>query len=330
MNTVNKNFMNIYNNEITKIDLMLNTLLKGRKPDSLYDPCKYILEGSGKRIRPFLVLASAKSAGGKFSKVYNAAIAVEVLHNFTLVHDDIMDNSDKRRGRLTLHKKYDINTAILAGDNLIAIAYENLLKDCNGNTNKIANTFTHGIIEVCEGQSLDKEFEVRKNVSITEYMEMIYKKTAALAQMCCSIGAQIVKADNKTVSILENYGKNIGMAFQIQDDLLDLLADEKKFGKKIGGDLVEGKKTYLFLKALEKAKGADKKSLQRVIANKGISREEIPIYKNLYQKLGILEEAEKEIKKYTKLALKNLGHLPNKQGKELLVELATVLITRNK
>lgn len=324
------NFKNVYGSEIKKIDLMLDNLLNGRKPNSLYEPCKYILEGGGKRIRPFMVLASAKAAGGKFSKVYNAALAVEVLHNFTLVHDDIMDNSDKRRGRLTLHKKYDVNTAILAGDNLIAIAYENLLKDCNGNTNKIAKTFTRGIIEVCEGQSLDKEFELRKNVTIAEYKEMIYKKTAALAQMCCSIGAQIIKADNKTVSILENYGKNIGMAFQIQDDLLDLLADEKEFGKKIGGDLVEGKKTYLFLKSLEKAKGVDKKKLLKVIANKGILREEIPLYKNLYQKLGILEEAEKEIKKYTKLALKNLDQLPNKQGIVLLIELANALITRNK
>ena len=320
----------IYKSQIQKVDVILNLLLKNHKPKSLYEPCSYILEGKGKRLRPFLVLVSAKSVGGSFAKSYNAAAAVEILHNFTLVHDDIMDNSDKRRGRLTLHKKYDINTAILAGDNLIALAYECLLKDSKRNVNQVVSTFTHGIIEVCEGQSLDKEFELRDKVSLAEYKVMIYKKTAALAEMCCVLGGQLAGASKKEINALLSYGKNLGMAFQIQDDLLDIIGDEHEFGKKIGSDLVEGKKTYLFLRALQKAKGADKEQLQKVIVQKGIERSEIENYKNLYIRLGILKDAKKEIERYTKLAIESLTSLRNKEGKQLMIWLANALIHRNK
>jgi geranylgeranyl diphosphate synthase type II len=269
----------IYKTELNKIDLRLAKLLKGKKPGSLYEPCSYILNGGGKRIRPFLVLISAKAVGSEFNKVYNAAIAVEILHNFTLVHDDIMDNSDKRRGRQTLHKKYDISTAILSGDNLVALAYENLLKDCYENINSVVSIFTKGVVEVCEGQSLDKEFELRKSVSIPEYKRMIYKKTAALIETCCSIGAQLANADQKQLKAVSDFGRNLGMAFQIQDDLLDITAKESEFGKLIGGDLIEGKKTYLFLRALEKARGKDKENLLKVVRKKGIKHREIQKYK---------------------------------------------------
>jgi geranylgeranyl diphosphate synthase type II len=320
----------IYKTELNKIELRLAKLLKGKKPGSLYEPCSYILNGGGKRIRPFLVLISAKAVGSEFNKVYNAAIAVEILHNFTLVHDDIMDNSDKRRGRQTLHKKYDISTAILSGDNLVALAYENLLKDCYENINSVVSIFTKGVVEVCEGQSLDKEFELRKRVSIPEYKRMIYKKTAALIETCCSIGAQLANADQKQLMAVSDFGRNLGMAFQIQDDLLDITAKESEFGKLIGGDLIEGKKTYLFLRALEKAKGKDKENLLKVVRQKGIKHREIQKYKNIYIKLGILKDAEREIEKYTKLALKNLSSLPNEEGKALMHWLANFLINRNK
>lgn len=323
-------FSRVYNKELEKIEKRLSRLLEGKKPESLYEPCSYILNGGGKRLRPFLLLVSAKAVGGNFKDVYNAAIAVEILHNFTLAHDDIMDNSEKRRGRLTLHKKYDVNTAILAGDSLIALAYESLLKDCKQNTKEIISTFTRGIIEVCEGQSLDKEFELRQAVSIDEYKEMIYKKTAALVEMSCSIGAQICDAAKQEVKAVSDYGKYLGMAFQIQDDLLDVVAEENEFGKTIGSDLLEGKKTYLFLRALEKAKGKDKIDLLKIIERKGIQRSEIDHYKNLYIKLDVLKDAEREIVKYTKLALKNLFSLPNEEGKNLMNWLANVLINRSK
>ncbi len=322
-----QNYIVLYETERKKINHILSTALKNRKPVSLYEPGSYILNSGGKRLRPLLVLLSSQAVGGKFSDAYNAAAAVEMLHNFTLVHDDIMDNADKRRGRLTLHKKYDYNTAILTGDSLLSIAHEYLLKDCNGNAKEVISSFTHGLIEVCEGQSLDTDFELRKNVSLSEYIIMIKKKTAAMAEMCCKIGALLGGGTSSQVKALGNYGLNLGIAFQIQDDLLDISADEKEFGKTIGGDLIEGKKTFLFLEALEKSRGEDRKKLLRVIERKGIRRNQVPSYKMIYEKLGVLEDARREIKSYTNKALKSLAVLDEK-NKKIFKWLADSLIHR--
>ncbi len=227
----NLDYILLYEAERKQINKILSISVKNRKPASLYEPGSYILNSGGKRLRPLLVLLSAKAVGGEFKNAYNAAAAVEMLHNFTLVHDDIMDNADKRRGRLTLHKKYDHNTAILAGDSLLSVAYEYLLKDCNGNAKEVVSSFTHGLIEVCEGQSMDTDFELRKNVALSEYITMIKKKTAAMAEMCCRIGALLGGGSKSQVNALGNYGLNLGIAFQIQDDLLDISADEKEIWK---------------------------------------------------------------------------------------------------
>jgi geranylgeranyl diphosphate synthase, type II len=321
------NYISLYETERKKINKILSNALKGRKPVSLYEPGSYILNSGGKRLRPLLVLLSAKAVGGSSKNAYNAAAAVEMLHNFTLVHDDIMDNADKRRGRLTLHKKYDHNTAILAGDSLLSVAYEYLLKDCNGSAKELISSFTHGLIEVCEGQSMDTDFESRKNVSLSEYITMIKKKTAAMAEMCCRIGALLGGGSKAQVNALGNYGLNLGIAFQIQDDLLDISADEKKFGKTIGGDLVEGKKTFLFLEALEKSKGEERTKLLQVIERKGIRRNQVLIYKQLYEKLGVLNDARDAIKHYTNKALKSLKLL-DEEKREIFIWLADSLINR--
>jgi len=323
----NKKFISLYEIERNKINSILSTALKNRNPNSLYEPGSYILNSGGKRLRPLLVLLSVKAVGGKFNNAYNAAAAVEMLHNFTLVHDDIMDNADKRRGRLTLHKKYDHNTAILTGDSLLSIAYEFLLKDCNGNAKEVISSFTHGLIEVCEGQSLDTDFESRKNVSLSEYIVMIKKKTAAMAEMCCKIGALLGRGTKKQVNALGKYGLNLGIAFQIQDDLLDISADEKEFGKTIGGDLVEGKKTFLFLEALEKSTGEDRRKLQKVIERKGIRRNQVLNYKMIYEKLGVLDDARREIRGYTQKALRSINSL-DKENKKIFKWLADSLIYR--
>ncbi|HSW56062.1 MAG TPA: polyprenyl synthetase family protein [Ignavibacteriaceae bacterium] len=320
-------YIQLYETERIKINKILSLALRNRKPRTLYEPGSYILNSGGKRLRPLLVLLSAKAVGGKFSDAYNAAAAVEMLHNFTLVHDDIMDNADKRRGRLTLHKKYDHNTAILAGDSLLSIAYEYLLKDCNGNAKEVTSSFTHGLIEVCEGQSLDTDFELRKNVSLSEYIVMIKKKTAAMAEMCCRIGALLGGGTKTQVNAMGNYGLNLGIAFQIQDDLLDISADEKEFGKTIGGDLIEGKKTFLFLEALEKSKGEDRKKLLKVIEKKGIRRNQVSGYKMIYEKLGVLDDARREIKGYTQKALRSINSL-NDENKKIFKWLADSLIYR--
>jgi geranylgeranyl diphosphate synthase, type II len=328
MDKNNQRFQKLYDKERDIIDKRILKLFKEK--NSLYKPAAYIMESGGKRLRPLLVLLSCKAVGKDLKKCYNAAIAVELLHNFTLVHDDIMDNADKRRGRPTLHKKYDESTAILAGDVLLAVAYATLLKDCEKKTKELVASFTKGVIEVCEGQSMDKDFELQKDVSIGDYIIMIEKKTAAMTEMCCSIGAQIGGGNDKERDALRKYGKYLGIAFQIQDDLLDITGDEMEFGKFVGGDLVEGKKTFLFLKAMEKAEGENKTKLLDVIKNKGIKPDKVNQYKKLYEDLGVIEDARKEIIRYTNKALKQLKILKNKEDEAMLTWLAYSLIKRNK
>lgn len=328
MNANIKKYNLLYEKERKKINAILHGTVKNRKPSSLYIPAAYIINSEGKRIRPFLVLLSAGAVGGNFSQAYNAAVAVELLHDFTLVHDDIMDNAEKRRGKLTLHKKYNKNTAILVGDSLLSVAYEYLLKDCNGYSKSIISSFTSGLIEVCEGQILDTDYEARKYVSLSEYLLMIKKKTASMVKMCCEIGATLGGGTEKEIKGIANYGLNIGIAFQVQDDLLDIIADENKFGKRIGSDLIEGKKTYLFIKALEKARGEDRKLLSKVVDNKGIGINQVKKYKELYERLGVIADARKTINYYTKKALSSLNVIKKISDKEILVWLADELLKR--
>ena len=329
MGNAEKKFELFFDNERKIIDKKIVQSLKYRKPVSLYGPASYIMEEGGKKLRPLLVLMSVKAVSGNLKKAYNAAAAVEFLHNFTLVHDDIMDNADKRRGKITLHKKYDVSTAILAGDSLLSVAYEFLLKDCDNNNKNILEAFTKGLVDVCEGQSLDKEFETRKKVLIREYILMIQLKTAAMIEMCCKIGAMLGGGSDEEIKALAGFGKNIGIAFQIQDDLLDITGNENELGKFIGGDLVEGKKTFLFIKALEKATGNDRTKLLNVIKRKGIPVNEVESYKRLYIKLNVLQEAKQEIKKYTNQALKSIRYI-RKEHREHFIWLAELLIKRNK
>ena len=325
-----KKFSKLYERERKKIDVRLINSVKDREPKSLYEPALYLISGKGKRIRPLLVLLATKVAGGKFENSYNAAVAMELLHNFTLVHDDIMDNADKRRGRQTLHKKYDENTAILVGDSLLSVAYEYILKDSDGNAKNIINSFTNGLIEVCEGQSLDTDFEKRYDVTIDEYLLMIKKKTASMIKICCEIGSILGGGTKQEVKAISDYGLNLGIAFQIQDDLLDISAEESNLGKRIGGDLLEGKKTYLFIQALEKSKGEDKKSLQKVIKNKGIRVNQINKYKKLYDALGVIEDAKSAINWYTKRALKSLNVVKKEEDRKILIWFADNLVKRKK
>lgn len=331
MNTTNEEkYIFVYERERKVIETKIKKILKGRKPFSLYEPAEYILDSTGKRLRPLLVLSSAKAVGAGYNDAYNAALAVELLHIFTLVHDDIMDNADKRRNKITVHKKYDLSTAILVGDILLGVAYEYLLKDGRGDFRKISNAFTRGLSEVCEGQSMDKDFETLKTVELKNYIKMVEKKTAAMCAMCATIGSYIGGGSEDEVKALYNYGKNVGIAFQIQDDLLDIIGKTDEFGKNTGGDLVEGKKTFLFIKALEKAKGKDKSLLNNLVKNKGIKPEDIGLYTKLYAKLGVLDDARNSIKKYTNAAVKNLAILKKNEDIEFFTWLANSLIKRSK
>ncbi|MEO8664177.1 MAG: polyprenyl synthetase family protein [Ignavibacteria bacterium] len=288
------------------VDSILSKTITQKQPETLYKPLRYILNSGGKRIRPMLVISACEGAGGKMEDAVNAAVAIELLHNFTLVHDDIMDNADTRRGMKTIHRKWNDNVAILCGDLLIGFAYSYLMKTKSGKLDKIVKIFTDGVIEVCEGQGYDKEFENRNDVTLDEYMMMIHKKTAKLLETSAVIGALCGGANDEKVNNIRQYASNIGIAFQIQDDLLDIIADEKELGKKIGGDLVEGKKTYLLLKAMQVVKNKkDRKKIEKIASGKGLkadNTEKIMEIKNIYERYGVLESAQNEIELYTNLA----------------------------
>lgn len=314
------------------IEETLRCIIRNGEPGGLYNPIKYVIDGGGKRIRPVLVMLSSEALGGDPIKALPAATALEILHNFTLVHDDIMDNADTRRGRETIHRKWDYDTALLAGDGLIGIAYRTLFETDSDNLTRIAKIFTEGIIEICEGQSYDKEYETKRNVTIEEYIMMITKKTSVLLETCAMTGGLIANGSEDEIEILRQFGLNLGLAFQIQDDLLDIIADEKIFGKKTGGDLVEGKKTFLLLKALEIAdKEEDRKILEQIISDKGIKENhEIKIneIKSVYKKYDIIETAKREIERYTCASENTIEKIKSAKGRELLHCFSRMLLSR--
>jgi geranylgeranyl diphosphate synthase type II len=313
------------------VNTRLESFIEKKSPSGIYDPLKYILAGGGKRIRPVLLMLCCEAAEGKPADALHAALAVETLHNFTLIHDDIMDNANTRRGKETIHRKWDRDTAILSGDALLGLAYESLLKTKSPRIGEIAKVFNNGIIEVCEGQSFDKEFELKTTVSLKEYIMMINKKTSQLLVCCAKIGVLIGNGKKSLLNAMENYALNIGLAFQIQDDLLDIFADEKKFGKNIGGDLREGKKTYLLLKALETIKNKKEKALlESVIKNKGVKKEsDISAIKNIYEKYGIIDSAAREIEKYTARANEYLRKIKKDKSRLMLMWFSYMLLNRN-
>lgn len=300
---------------------------KSTYPHTLFDPVNYIMSGGGKRIRPLMVLLTCKAFSGNVNDALNAAISIEILHNFTLVHDDIMDNADTRRGKVTIHKKWDVNTAILVGDELIGLSYRSLLRTKTLRIDEVIQTFTDGVIEVCEGQALDKEFEVSDEVSIEDYYVMIQKKTAELIRTAALIGSIIADADEKSLETISNYSLNIGMAFQIHDDLLDVIANENEFGKKIGGDIIERKKTYLFLKALETGNEEDRDSLKQLYNLKG--NERIKEIIEIYDRLQVIDSAKDDILKFTEIAKSHLEKLESVFARNLLINFSEMLLNRN-
>ncbi|MBP9192657.1 MAG: polyprenyl synthetase family protein [Ignavibacteria bacterium] len=323
----------IYSDYKVKVDALITSSVSKDNPATLYEPIKYILSNGGKRIRPMMIIFACEICGGKMEDALNASVAIEMLHNFTLVHDDIMDNADTRRGNETIHKKWNDNVAILTGDHLIGLAYSYLIKTDSKNLKGIVDTFTEGIIEVCEGQSYDKEYEDKSAVTIDEYLMMISKKTAKMLETSAIVGALLGNGTPEQIGNIRNYASNIGLAFQIQDDLLDITADETEFGKKIGGDLVEGKKTYLLLKAMELvSEEKDKLKIMEVV-NKEIIKhdveERILTIKRIYEDYGIIESAQERIRHYTELADKYLNTFPDSEYKERLKWFSEMLMGRS-
>jgi len=310
------------------IDRRLKRFAGQQEPRSLYGPLRYVLKGRGKRIRPLVLLLSCEAVGGKVQDALQAAVAVEILHNFTLVHDDIMDNAASRRGRPTVHTKWDADVAILVGDELLGLAYRALLKTKSRNIQEIAKVFTEGVVEVCEGQAYDKEFETRRAIRVEEYLLMIEKKTAKMVAVAAEIGALIGNGTEASIRALRRYGEHLGRAFQIQDDLLDIVANERELGKAVGGDLVEGKKTLLLLEALRRARGREKEMLQALVRNEGIPRRLVPKYRRIYQQTGAIEAARRRIGHEIAQAKKGLRRLPSSDATAMLVWLTDLLLHR--
>ncbi len=297
------------------------------KPDELYAPARYLLEGKGKRIRPMLVLYGAESISGSSKNAMPLALAVETLHNFTLIHDDIMDNADLRHGRATVHKKWDVDTAILTGDVMHATAFQLALQTKSKNLQRILELFAQSVIRVCDGQAYDKAFELRKDVSLDDYLMMISYKTGRLISASLELGGLAADATPAQAKLLRQIGELVGRAFQIQDDLLDIMAGEKS-GKRLGGDLIEGKKTFLLLKALELTKGKDNTLLKSIIKNKGIDPSQVMEVKAIYERCGVIEETQAVIQRDFEKAKSHALKLPHQRGREQLIAFAELVMHR--
>ena len=319
------------------INAALAALDWNKEPKGLYEPIAYTLETGGKRIRPTLALTAAEAVingglinGDAIDHVLPAALALEVFHNFTLLHDDVMDRAEVRRGRPTVHAKWNDNTAILSGDQMLIEAYKLLAQvpaDKVAGTLKLFNEMATG---VCEGQQYDMDFEHMSQVTIPDYMQMIEKKTSVLLAYAMRIGGYIAGANEAEQEALYQYGLHIGLAFQIQDDILDVYGDPKTFGKAIGGDICANKKTFLLLSALENADAESKAELFQWLLVTDRNEEKIAAITAIYTRLGVREAGEAIMEEHTAQALAQLDKLPQNDATERLRKLAEQLATRNK
>ncbi len=291
-----------------------------KEPKSLYEPFSYIMEAGGKRIRPILTMVAAGAIGADPISALNCGVAIEILHNFTLVHDDIMDKSPIRRNRPTVHMKWNDSIAILTGDMMVGYAYTLLpFGSEHPRTKDILEIFSNALIEVCEGQVYDMEFGERNDVSLDEYISMITQKTSRLLEACVLMGANIANASPEQLKALDDYAINVGLAFQVQDDILDMSADQLKFGKKIGQDIIEGKKTYLIIKAKEIAsEQSDIELLDLYLNSHGLNETYVNKFQELFQKLGIYEIAQNAVDDYFNKGLESLKLLPDNEYTKML------------
>lgn len=303
-----------------------------KEPKNLYTPVDYILQLGGKRIRPILTLMAADIFSNNFKEALPAALAIEVFHNFTLVHDDIMDDAPLRRGKATVHEKWDINTGILSGDAMLILAYQYFENYEAEVFQKLAKLFSKTALEVCDGQQLDIDFETRNDVTIEEYITMIRLKTSVLVAAAMKMGAIVAKTNQKNADLIYDFGLNLGIAFQLQDDFLDTFGDPENFGKQVGGDIIENKKTFLYLKALELANDKDAERLRHFYRQK-LEENEVKIteVKQIFEKYGIPTSIQELISDYTQRAFDTLHSLDiSEMAKNQLKEFGHYLMGRVK
>ncbi|MDX5346087.1 MAG: polyprenyl synthetase family protein [Hymenobacteraceae bacterium] len=322
--------MNISNFSET-IQRGLSTLNYGEKPAELYEPIRYIMSLGGKRIRPLLTLLAAHLYTDDVEKVLKPALATEVFHNFTLMHDDIMDQAPLRRGQPTVHEKWNQNTAILSGDVMLVRAYELFFDVEPDKLAQVLKMFSTCAAEVCEGQQLDISFENRDDVSIEEYLHMIRLKTAVLLGFALELGAVLAGATPSDASHIKQFGIDIGVAFQLRDDLLDVYADQEKFVKQVGGDILSDKKTFLLLTAIAQANPEQKQQLVKW-RNDGQSNssEKVKAVTEIYNQLHVKQQTEERINHYYKQAMQHLEQVQAPEQKKAVIKgLAMQLMERD-
>jgi geranylgeranyl diphosphate synthase, type II len=303
----------------------------GSQPKSLYDPIRYIMALGGKRLRPMLTLLSYSLYRSDVENVVTYAAAVEAFHNFTLLHDDIMDKAPLRRGKPTAHEKWNVNTAILSGDVMLVKVYDLFLSLEDEKLKEVLRLFNQCAAEVCEGQQWDMEYETKSKVTEREYIEMIRLKTAVLLGFSLELGALLADAPMEDRKALRGFGVNIGIGFQLKDDLLDVYADKKKFGKQVGGDIIANKKTFLLIKALEKARGKNKADLNRWLkAKKFNKRKKIAAVTSIYDNLKVHEHTQQKIETYFEKGFSSLDTLSVKEKTTPLLHFAKELAERQK
>lgn len=284
-----------------KVNDFIEQLPYNRKPTTLYDPVKYVLSMGGKRIRPTLMLLAYNLYKEEPADILMQAVALETYHNYTLLHDDLMDNADLRRGHETVHKKWNDSQAILSGDSMLVLAYQRMAVGLNDNLKEVLNLFTETALEIGEGQQYDIDFETRNDVSEDEYIEMIRLKTSVLLACGLKIGALLGGASDEDADNLYKFGEQIGLAFQLQDDYLDVYGDEKVFGKAIGGDIISNKKTYMLINAFNRSNDEQRAELHKWVDAKNFNREEkVNAMTKLYNQIGIDKLAQQKIQYYFK------------------------------
>lgn len=297
----------------------LKEAVRTKEPVHLYEPIEYIVSIGGKRIRPALTLMTADFLGADYHKALPAAMAVEMFHNFSLIHDDIMDDAPLRRGHQTVHEKWDVNTGILSGDAMLILAYRLFEKYESPKFRDLAKLFSKTALEVCEGQQLDMDFESRDDVILEEYLKMIEQKTAVLLGAAMQMGAIVADASPEEQNRMFEFGRNLGVAFQLQDDFLDAFGDPETFGKQVGGDIIENKKTILYIMAMEKGDEKQKRELFDLFSNTSANSEEkVERAKELFTKTGALAGTQEQIKRYGERAFSFLEAMQIPGPKKLL------------
>lgn len=316
---------------IALVEDFFKSNLKSQAPHGLYDPITYIMGLGGKRLRPALLMASGELFGAKKEDLIQAAAAIELFHNFTLVHDDIMDEAPLRRGEETIHQKWDLNTGILSGDAMLIKSYQFFESYPAEVQVQLVQLFSKTALEVCEGQQYDVEFESQQNVELAQYIKMISYKTAVLIAAALKMGAIIANASEKEQNQLYAFGLNLGIAFQIQDDYLDAFADPDKFGKQVGGDIVENKKTILVIKALEFASSDQEQELRNLLSTQSVDQDQkVATVKQLFVDTGSAAFTKSEVERYTKIAFDALSELQiENDKKKVLFDFAQELMVRD-